>query len=129
MDRPARRAAAIGTLTAVVVFSLLQLAQAFGGRGLDIATLSADPGRYYGKEITVSGVVRSIYNGYRYVGSEKVPTITMTLYQVVDGKPGRLHLSATAPASQFRTPPKDDEVFSITGRFTPPTDVGTIGEQ
>lgn len=128
MDRPARRAAVIGSLSAVVVFSLLQLAQAFGRQGLDIATLSADPARYYGKEITVSGVARSIYHGYRYAGTEKIPTVSITLYQVVDGKPGRLHLSATAPASQFRTPPKDDEIYSVTGRFAPPADVGTIGE-
>ena len=128
MDRPARRAAAIGSLAAVVVFSLLQLAQAFGRQGLAIATLSADPARYYGKEITVSGVARSIYTGYRYIGSEKVPTVSLTLYEIVDGKPGRLHLSATAPASQFRTPPKDDEIFAVTGRFTPPADVGSIGD-
>ncbi|MBI5247518.1 MAG: hypothetical protein HY923_10070 [Elusimicrobia bacterium] len=129
MDRPARRAAVIGSLSAVVVFTLLELAQAFGGRGLNIATLSADPARYYGKEITVSGVARSIYNGYRYVDAEKIPTVSLTLYEIVNGKPGRLHISATAPASQFRTPPKDDEIYSVTGRFAPPADVGSIGEQ
>ena len=123
-----RRAALIGASAAIIVFAALRFAQAFGQQAFEVPTIAADPAKFYGREISVTGVARSIHQSMKYSGKERIPVVKLMLYEIIGGKAGKRYVSATVPSSQFRYAPRVDEIYSVSGVFVPPANVGSIGE-
>ena len=127
--------AAIGALAGLLVFAGLTAAQAFrNNQSFSIAEFRAQAAELWGKPIEINGLVRSPRQHFKYVGRDKIPAVSFSLYEPGDGKSkysqfGKHSISVTVPADQFRFLPEEGSQVSVTGVVQPPLVLGTLEPQ
>jgi hypothetical protein len=95
-----------------------------------IDQVAADPGKFYGRNIGITGLARSSRVSTCYTDSGKLPCISFSLYEP-SGKAnypfGKRYLSVSMPQQALANRlPADGQPMNIEGVLKPPSMVGTI---
>lgn len=91
----------------------------------------AEPGRYYGRSLAVSGIVGSLRIHWKMVDQrtqQKVEYASFDLYEPGQGGGGhgRHYVHVSAPLSRLRNQPREGEAFAVAGTLSAPWQIGFI---
>ena len=118
-----------GMLAALALFAALRGLEA-ANQAFTVAQVGADPGKFYGQEVSIQGLIRGPRYSEKYLGKgQKLPVMNFTLYEP-SGDPkypfGKHYVSVTLPSSQFRVTPAEGSGMTVTGTLKAPSQVGSI---
>lgn len=121
-----KRSILAGVAAGALAFAALNALSA--QRYFTVEEVAADPGKFYGREVPVTGLVRSPRQTTRYVNRQNVPVVSFSLYSPGQGKTrwGDRYISVTVPAAQFRFLPNEGDPFNLSGVLKAPVMIGSI---
>ena len=121
--------AAIGILSGLLVFGALKAVEAYQ-QAFTIPQIASDPEKFYGKEVTLTGLARSGRTTDHYVGGgQYIKVFSFTIYEPSGDEKypyGRRSVMVTQPLAKFMNLPRDGAPVTITGVLKEPSLVGTI---
>lgn len=123
------KAVIAGMLSGLLVFLALKAAVAFQ-QVFTVAQVASDPGKFYGRQVSVAGLIRGSRIYEKYMGrGEKLRVMSFSLYEPSGEAKypfGRHYISVDVPAVQFRFMPNDGDSFTVSGVLKDPSMIGSI---
>jgi hypothetical protein len=118
------RPVVVGAAAGALVFWALSALQAQGGA--TVGDVLGDPGRFWGRIVSVTGRVDSVRAAGRYLRGQRVPTYSFNLYELGERRQRRHYVFVSLPASQFPATPQEGQDLTITGTLQAPLQLGKI---
>ena len=98
-----------------------------------VADILGDPGKFYGREVPVSGLVSGVRFSNKTVNYKTREQVEYASFYLYEADPkgyrgqGKHYVSVSVPSGTFgMNRPKDGEMFTMTGPLSAPFSIGRI---